>query len=344
MLAGRLETASRTFAVREVPEPEPGRGEVRVRVRAAGVCLSDVHLIDGSLRPSFSGLAEVTLGHEVAGEIDALGSDVPGWSVGDRVLLRAGERCGTCATCVRFRLPCLAVRARGIDYDGGWAEYAVASHHTLVAIPDELPFEQAAIVPDAVSTPWGAVAGTGRAGPARPAGVWGAGGLGAHAVQLLRLVGAAPIVAVDPRRAARERALDLGADAVFAPDDPELPAAVRAVSGGGLDVAFDLAGAARARAQALDCLAPGGRLVLVGLTPEPLRVDDATTMTFNGQQILGHYGSLPGAVDQLVTLIRHGRLDLSRSVSGLVALADAADAVARVRDGIGDPVRLVLVP
>jgi threonine dehydrogenase-like Zn-dependent dehydrogenase len=344
MLAGRLEIASRTFAVREVPDPVPGPGEVRIKVRAAGVCLSDVHLIDGSLSPLFLGAPEVTLGHEVAGEIDTIGPEVQGWNVGDRVLLQAGERCGVCANCLRFRDPCLAVRTRGVDYDGGWAQYALASHHTLVAIPDELPFEQAAIVPDAVSTPWGAVTGTGRAAPARPAGVWGAGGLGAHAVQLLRLVGATPIVVVDPLPAARERALEFGADAALDSANPSLRAEIMALTGGGLDVAFDMAGVPAVREQAVPCLAPGGRLVLVGLTPKPLTVENSIALSYFGQQILGHYGSGPGAVEQLVELIRYRRLDLSRSISGTLPLADAAEAVEQLQSKKGNPIRLILTP
>lgn len=249
--------------------PEPGPGEVRVRVKAAGVCLSDVHLIDGSLTPLFLQVPEVTLGHEVAGVVDALGPDVPGgWQEGDRVALLAGERCGRCANCIRFQAPCLQGRTRGVDYDGGWAEYAIASQHTLVALPDDLPFDQASIVPDAVSTPWGAITGTAQVRPGQSAGVWGAGGLGAHAVQLLRLVGAAPIIAVDPLAAARERALEFGADAAFDASAPDLVQQVFAATGGrGLDVAFDMAGVAAVREQAVKCLGFGGKLVLAGLTP-----------------------------------------------------------------------------
>ncbi|GAB3432781.1 zinc-binding dehydrogenase [Actinophytocola sediminis] len=344
MLAGRLELTSRKFVVREVPEPSPGPGEVRIRVRAAGVCLSDVHLIDGSLSPIFLDAPEVTLGHEVAGEIDTIGPDVGGWQVGDRVTLQAGERCAACQNCLRFRDPCLAVRTRGVDYDGGWAEYALASQHTLVAIPDDLPFDQAAIVPDAVSTPWGAVTDTGRAAPAKPAGVWGIGGLGVHAVQLLRLIGAAPIVAVDPLPAARERALAFGADAAFDPADPSLRAAVTELTGGGLDVAYDMAGVAAVRDQAVKCLGPGGRLVLVGLTPTPLTVENSIALSFRGQRILGHYGSAPGAVEQLVELTRHHRLDLSRSISDTIPLADAATAVEALQTKQGNPIRLILAP
>jgi threonine dehydrogenase-like Zn-dependent dehydrogenase len=344
MLAGRLEISTRKFAVREVPVPEPGPGQVRIRVRAAGVCLSDVHLIDGSLRPPFLDGDEVTLGHEVAGEIDTIGPDVPGpWEPGQRVTLQAGEQCGACANCLRLR-PCLAIRTRGVDYDGGWAEYALATHHTLVPIPDEMPFDQAAIVPDAVSTPWGAITGAGRAAvPGRPAGVWGVGGLGAHAVQLLRIVGAAPIVAVDPLPAARERALEFGADAVFDPAAPDLRDLVLALTGG-LDVAYDMAGAAVVREQAVRCLGLGGRLVLVGLTPEPLTVSDSIGLSFRGKQILGSYGGGPESVEQLITLARFGRLDLARSISDTMPLADAAAAVERLTSKTGNPIRLILEP
>lgn len=346
MLAGRLDVRTGSFAVTRVPVPEPGPGQVRIRVRAAGVCLSDVHLIDGTLRPQFLEAGAVTLGHEVAGEIDAIGPGVPGeWTIGARVALQAGERCGRCANCVRFTEPCLQVRTRGVDYDGGWAEYALATQHTLVPIPDDLPYEQAAIIPDAVSTPWGAISDTGEARAAQPVGVWGIGGLGAHAVQLLRMIGAAPIIAVDPVPAARERALEFGADLALDAADPELVPRVRAAAGGrGLDLALDFAGVPAVREQAIDCLAGRGRLVLVGLTPAPLTVANSIRFSFLGERILGHYGSRPAHVEQLVTLARYGRLGLARSISGTLPLERAPEAVERLENKTGDPVRLVLTP
>ncbi|WP_238454637.1 alcohol dehydrogenase catalytic domain-containing protein [Micromonospora sp. ATA51] len=153
MLAGRLHVTGRALRMESVPVPEPGRGQVRIRVAAAGVCLSDVHLIDGTLTPLYLSGDVVTLGHEVAGTVDALGEEVEGWQPGQRVLLQAGERdrSGTLLT-------------RGVDYDGGWAEYALAREDTVMPIPDALPFEQACIIPDAVSTPWAAVTDTARTG------------------------------------------------------------------------------------------------------------------------------------------------------------------------------------
>ncbi|WP_328808756.1 MDR/zinc-dependent alcohol dehydrogenase-like family protein [Nonomuraea montanisoli] len=111
----------------EVPVPVPGPGEVLIEVKAAGVCLSDLHLIDGTLVPLYPDASDAVT-----------------------------QQCADCAR----RRPCTQVRTRGIDDDGGWAQYAIACEDTLVPIPDELPFDQAAIIPDAVSTPYAAVVAT----------------------------------------------------------------------------------------------------------------------------------------------------------------------------------------
>ncbi|MGN9767684.1 alcohol dehydrogenase catalytic domain-containing protein [Micromonospora sp. SD12] len=334
MLAGRLHLAERALRMEPVPVPEPRDGQVRIRVEAAGVCLSDVHLIDGTLTPLYLPGDVVTLGHEVAGVVDAFGDDVEGWQPGQRVLLQAGERDrrGTVLT-------------RGVDYDGGWAEYAVASESTVVPIPDDLPFEQACVIPDAVSTPWAAVTDTARTRPGEAVGVWGVGGLGAHAVQLLRLVGAAPVIAVEPLAAARERAVALGADAVLDPADAAFRDAVLELTGGrGLDVAFDFAGVTAVREQALTVLGRRGRLVLAGIANKPVTIASDSPFNYFQQAVLGHYGSEGEHVEQLVSLARQGRLDLAASISDVLPLADAQEAVRRVQTKQGNPIRLILRP
>ncbi|ANH94864.1 MULTISPECIES: zinc-binding dehydrogenase [unclassified Streptomyces] len=334
MLAARLHVPSRTLRMEEVPRPRPAAGEVLVKVEAAGVCLSDVHLIDGTLTPALLPGDTVTLGHEVAGTVHEAGEDVTRWSPGQRVVLHAGEsRDGVTWT-------------RGVDYDGGWAQYALSSADALTALPDTIPFEQGAIIPDAVSTPWGAITGTGAVRPAEAVGVWGAGGLGVHAVQLLRAVGACPVIAVDPSPVARERALAAGADLALDPADPGLNAQVRTATGGaGLAAAFDFAGVPAVREQALSVLAPRGRLVLVGLTDRPLSVTDGTRFSYLQQQILGHYGSdMTVALPQLLRLVQGGRVDFSASVSGVLPLAEAGRAVEMLAKKEGDPVRLILRP
>ncbi|GAB1339567.1 zinc-binding dehydrogenase [Streptomyces sp. E-15] len=334
MLAARLHVPSRTLRVEEVPRPQPGPGEVLVKVEAAGVCLSDVHLIDGTLKPFLLRGDTVTLGHEVSGTIAEVGEGVTIRTPGQRVVLYAGElRDGVTYT-------------RGVDYDGGWAEYALSAATAMAPLPDSIPFDQGAIIPDAVSTPWGAITETAAVRPAEAAGVWGVGGLGVHAVQVLRAVGACPIVAVDPNPVARERALAAGADIALDPADPGLREAVAAVTGGaGLAAAFDFAGVPAVREQAVSVLAPKGRLVLVGLTDQPLTLTDGTRFSYLQQRVLGHYGSdMPVALPKLLRLVQAGRLDFSGSISGTLPLGRAAEAVARLEKKEGDPIRLILRP
>src|SRR5439155_23156496 len=138
-----------------------------------------------------------------------LRSGVGGWSRGSRVAVRLlhqrpeGE----------FTI--------GVDFDGGWAEYVVTPASTLVRIPDSLPFDVASIVPDAVSTPWAAITQTAQVKAGEAVAAWGVGGVGTHAIQILRFVGAAPIIALDPLEEARERALRLGADFVIDPTEED---------------------------------------------------------------------------------------------------------------------------
>ncbi|WP_247827788.1 zinc-binding dehydrogenase [Arthrobacter antioxidans] len=333
MLAGRLDVGTGTFEVKEVPVPVPGPGFVRVKVQAAGVCLSDVHLIQGLLKPMHLQGDEVTLGHEVSGSVDLTGDGVEGWTTGDRVVLQAGYE---------YRGVTLTM---GVDYDGGWAEYVVVPAGVLVPLSAGFSYEQAAIIPDAVSTPWASIVSTGRVRPAEAVGVWGVGGLGAHGVQLLRMIGAAPIVAVDPLPEARERALAFGADVALDPLADDFAASMAAATAGrGLDVAFDFAGVDAVRAQAVACLGRQGRLVLVGLSGTPITISDSTAFSYTRKQVRGHYGSEAHHVPELVALTELGRLDFSRSISDTLPLRDAATAVERLERKEGNPIRLVLVP
>src|SRR3954453_20086253 len=256
MRAAVFETATRRLEVIEVPDPEPGPGEVRVRVQACGICLSDVHLIDGTLPTPRE---RVTPGQEPAGVIERVGEGVPEyWAPGSRVVMAAGKPCGKCPNCVGGYPPgsCVATLVMGFAFDGAWAEYVVVPWHALTAVPDHVPIEQAAILADAVSTPYAGL--TDRAGlrQGESVGLWGIGGLGVHAVMVARMVGAAPIIALDPSEAARQRALDRGADHALDPTAEGLVDDVWELTGGlGLDVAVDLFGANRVLQQADACLA-----------------------------------------------------------------------------------------
>ena len=327
MRAGRIHVPTRKFDVTEIADPTPGKGEVRIKVGAAGVCLSDVHFLDGTLSPGYLKGEDVTLGHEVAGTIDLIGEGVSEFSIGDRVLVIAGERneYGQITTL-------------GFDYDGGFADYVIARASLLVKIPDSLPFEQAAIIPDAVSTPWAAISSTAEMKSGESVAVFGIGGLGIHAIQLLKIVGCNPIVAIDPRAEARERALEMGASHAFDPSDSELK------KFRGLNAAFDFAGVTPVRKQALSLLGEEGRLIIVGIANEPITIPNDMAFTYMRTQIRGHYGSQPEHTRQLVQFILEGKLDLSNSISEVLPLDKAADALHQLEQKIGNPIRIVLKP
>jgi D-arabinose 1-dehydrogenase-like Zn-dependent alcohol dehydrogenase len=343
--AAVFDTASRRLDVVEVPDPEPGPGEVRVRVQACGICLSDVHLIDGTLP---SPRERVTPGHEPAGVIDRVGEGVPDvWSPGTRVLMAAGKPCGECPKCLRGYPPsaCLAPLVMGFAFDGAWAEYVVVPWHALTAVPDHVPIEQAAILADAVSTPYAGL--TDRAGlrQGESVGLWGIGGLGVHAVMVARMVGGAPIIALDPSEAARRRALDRGADHALDPTADGVVEQVMELTGGlGLDVAVDLFGANRVLVQADACLGRFGRLVIIGLSAEPISLGPNALFGVTSHSLLGHLGYDKSHLDQLIGFVASGRLDVSGSISDVMPLEDVARGVERLATKEGDPIRLVVAP
>lgn len=327
MKAGRITISTRHFEVKEVATPSAGPDQVRIKVEAAGVCLSDVHFLDGTLKPGYLQEKEVTIGHEVAGVIDQIGDGVTNFALGDRVLIIAGERneLGQVITL-------------GFDYDGGFAEYLVAKSSLVLRIPDALAFEEAAIIPDAVSTPWAAISSTAEVKPGESVAVFGVGGLGFHAVQLLKMIGCSKIVAIDPIAEARTRALEIGADFAFDPSDEDLK------RHRGLNCIFDFAGVTAVRKQALTLLGEAGRLVIVGIANEPIIIPSDMAFTYMRTQIRGHYGSERVHTEELVRFVAEGKLDLSRSISQVLPLNQASEALRRLQSKEGNPIRIVLKP
>ncbi|MBX6389918.1 MAG: zinc-binding dehydrogenase [Frankia sp.] len=343
MRAAVFEADGRRLALRELSVPEPGPLEVLVQVAACGICLSDVHLLDGSIPPV---RPVVVPGHEAAGVVVAVGELVPQWQPGDEVVLGGGRPCQACRACARGRSDaCENFEIMGFAYDGAWAEYVVVPYGTLIPKPAGLSFPEAAILADAVSTPYAGLIERGGLRPGEAVGLWGIGGLGVHAVQIARLVGAAPIIAVDPNPAARARALAAGADHALDPADPDVVSQVLAVTDGrGLDLAVDLAGANAVLAQGQRCLARGGRLLVIGLSMEPLALAPGLLLGVLRQSVLGHLGYGRRDLEQVVALAGAGRIDVSGSISGLLALDEVHEGVRRLAEKDGDPIRLVIEP
>lgn len=343
MRAARYNADAKKLFVGDVPTPEPGPLEVQVQIQACGICLSDVHLMDGTIPPI---VPEVTPGHEPAGIVTAVGDLVPGWKEGDRAVLTGGRPCGRCSHCSIGRVEdCLSFEIMGFHYDGSWAEFVSVPYFAMTPLPDGIPFEQAAILADAVATPYAALIDRGALRPGETVGLWGIGGLGTHAVQLARLCGASFVVAVDPLASARERALKLGADLALDPTTQDVPGEIRGHTGGlGLDLALDLVGANAVLQQCVASLGLGGRAVMVGLSMEKLELEPSLLFGIQKHSVLGHLGYQRRHLDDLVKLLASGRLDLSASISDVIDLGDVVDGVRRLAEKEGDPVRIMVRP
>lgn len=231
-----------------------------------------------------------------------------------------------------------------MDRDGALAEYIAVPARAVVPLPDGVPFDIAAIVTDAVATPFHALRCRGRLVEGETVCVLGCGGIGTHAVILARLLGAAAVVAVDTDHAALERARRLGADLALDAADGDIVKAVRAHTGGGVDIALECIGRADTVEQAIRCLGKEGRAVLVGVGPERPQLPSLQALVGREQAILASYGAHRADVEELYELIANGTLDLSSSISARYPLAEANDALQRLASRAGDVVRIVVEP
>jgi D-arabinose 1-dehydrogenase-like Zn-dependent alcohol dehydrogenase len=322
----------------ERPVPEPGPGEVRVRVEACGVCGSDVFLQDGGFATS---PLPVVPGHEAAGVVDALGSGVEDLALGQAVALYyittpPGDRWA--AAGVPNRSP--AVRRMGVDLDGAFAEYVLRPREALIPTPAPLPAAELAVLTDAVATPLHALRRIARVRAGETVAVIGIGGLGSNAIQLAKAFGATAI-AITRSREKRDLALALGADHAL-PSDDLTAAAVRELTGGaGADVVLQCADAVAAYQLALDVAAPGGRVVLIGSSSEPVPVKPMQ-MIWGELQLLGSRGFVPADIEEAIALRLDGRIALDHLVRELRPLEQAQDALDDLR--AGRVLRSVLVP
>lgn len=325
------------IALAEVADPEPGRGEVLVSVRAAGVCGTDRHIVAGEL-----GVAPGTVpGHEIAGTIVALGPGVQGWRVGDRVASFGQVSCGACPPCRAGRVNrCRRPAVLGMARQGGFAERVALPTSCLIALPDGIGDPVGAISSDAIATPFHALTTVAGLQVGETVVVIGAGGLGLHAVQIARLCGAARVVAVDPAGAARDAARVVGADAVFDPTSEEDPArALRRVAPGA-SLVVECVGRAETVELGLGVVAPGGRLVVVGVGAGRPRLPPLAMFIGAELTVHGSFGSTPAEIETVLALIAAGRLDVSHSVQRQVPLHAAA---AVFTEPFG-PARTVIVP
>jgi len=340
MLAARLIKAGLPLSIDEVPVPEPAPDEVLVKVGACGLCGTDLHLaVAGDIPVERT---PITLGHEGAGTVAALGRDVRGLREGDRVVLFPAASCGACRFCLQGRESlCDTSKVYGMARDGALAEYVAVPARSTIALPAAVPFDIGAIVTDGVSTPFHALRSRGALRAGETVAVIGCGGLGTHAIMLARLMGAACVVAIDVDAGALARARALGADLTVNPVEEDAAKAVRKRLGG-VDLALEFVGTPETVELALRVLGKGGRAVVVGVGTGRPTLPPLLAFVGREQAVIGSFGMDRCDIVDLFALIAAGRLDLTQSISARYPLPQA-DAALRHLASRG-VVRVVVVP
>ncbi|MFL6540227.1 MAG: alcohol dehydrogenase catalytic domain-containing protein [Chthoniobacterales bacterium] len=340
MKAVRLTQIGAPLAEQEIDRPNVGPSDVLVRIKAAGICHSDAHYRAGV---SSTGILPLTLGHEIAGVVEEIGARVRNFATGDRVCLHYLVTCGECEHCRNGTEQfCRTCQMLGKHRDGGYSEFIALPERSVFRLPEEIPFEQGAILMCSSATSLHALIKA-RLKPGETVAVFGLGGLGVSALQLARGLGSGQIFAVDINPRKLELATRFGAIPVDASSSDPV-AQLRDLTGGrGVDVALELVGLPLTMRQAVQSLAILGRAALVGLTQRPLELSPYSEILNKEAEVIGVSDHLASEIPVLLDFVRSGKLQLSGDIIRTVPLQ--AEAVNAVLDGLetfGDDVRVVI--
>ena len=345
---------SRPLEVREVELQDPGRGEVLIRIAAAGVCHSDLSVIDGTRpRP-----VPMVLGHEASGYVEACGEGIGDLQPGDQVVCIFAPGCGTCGPCAEGRPALcepaaqhsgagelltgqrrLSIDASPVNHHVGvsaFAEYAVVSRQSILKVEQHLEPHIAALFSCAVLTGAGAVFNTARVRPGSTVAVVGLGGVGLSAVLGALATGAGRVIAIDRLESKLQAAQDLGATDVFQADD-DCSGAVREATGGGVDYAIEMAGSVQALLLVYEITRRGGMTVTGGLPHPDARLQlPALKLVGEERTLKGSYiGSCVPLRDlpRMFALHRRGLLPVEKLLTHRLPLEDINLAMDRLREG-----------
>ncbi len=332
MRAGVLEAPGR-FALEERPIPEPGRGEVLIRVARVGICGTDVHIFNGHYAADSLPMVP---GHEFTGAIDALGLDVSGLRVGSKVVVDMNIGCTQCFWCRRNEiLNCPDMQQMGITMDGAFAEYMVVPARLVIPAPEKMPFDVLAL-----TEPLACVVRAARKADVsfgQSVVVMGAGPIGHLHVQLMRAIGAAPIIVSDLSAERVALALDHGADVGVTDPQALQPAVMEATQGRGADVVIESVGLPALYQQATQLIRKGGHVAAFGLTGagETLPLDILTTI-LQENSIKGSVAGMGQDMHDALTLLVHGRIDPAPFLGAEYPLADIQIAFDTFKNRPGD--------
>lgn len=317
MKAVRMIAPGQALELQQIAIPSAGEEDVLVRIRAAGICHSDAHYRAG--RSPMGGLP-ITLGHEIAGEVEWVGPGVANMKAGERVCLHYNITCGNCDYCRSGNEQfCATVKMIGHHVDGGYAEYIALPARNVIPLPEEISFEEGATLMCASATALHALR-KGRVKEGETVAVFGVGGLGLSAIQLAQALGAVEVYAVDLKPDKLKLASAYGAIPIDTRRVEAVDEIRKLTKGKGVNVALEMVGLPGTMKQTIKSLGPMGRAVIVGICPSPLEVDPYRTLIGYEAEIIGSNDHLLQELPLLIDMARRKILDTSQVVSQTIPL------------------------
>ncbi|WP_195543264.1 zinc-dependent alcohol dehydrogenase [Massiliimalia timonensis] len=328
--------------LQEVPVPEISSNEVLVKVHSAGVCATDLEVITG--RFSY-GKPPHILGHEIAGEIAAVGATVKTRKVGERVVIETSIGCGTCRECKNGnRHLCSRMEEIGTaPHQGGYAQYVKAPEDNLILIPDNVSYDEAGIVESVVCP----VGGLMRLGVhfGETVLVYGVGPAGIAFIQGAKAMGAGKVIAVARNDERLRRAKKFGADLLINSKKEDVKEKVMEFTGGkGADLVCEAAGSGATTKSAFECVKRAGRIMLYGIPNEDQANEfSSLDIIMNQLEVYGVLGN-PHVWEPLLALVSSGRINLKDMVDDTLPLSEINKAFERMEDSVKKPIKIVVHP
>lgn len=320
----------------KAPLPEPSAGEVLVAIRANGLCHSDLHVLRGTLKPG-----PTTMGHEGAGVVEAIGAGVTAPRAGDRVVVNYVNPDGTCPMCRGGREDLCERPPIGFGTDGVFADAIALPAASVAPLPAEVPFDEGAVLGCAGATAWAAARRSGL----RPGGscmIIGLGGVGMQVLEVAKLFGASPLVAVDVREAKLATAQRLGADLVVDAGKEDPVKVARSLGDGrGVDVAIECIGMPDTLNHAIRATRGGGTAVMVGIPPGEIRFN-GLAFNLGAKTLAAVQGHTSRDLRDVLDLRARGLLRTQETITHRLPFRDLEKAFEILESQKGDPVRVTL--
>ena len=352
MKAAILEKSGQPLVIDQLNIAKPGPHEVLIRTAACGLCHSDLHFIEGT----YPHAMPCVPGHEAAGIVEAVGSEVRTVKVGDAVVTCLSAFCGHCEFCVTGRMSlCLGGDTRRAPGDAprltrardgvavnqmlnlsAFAEMMLVHEHACVAINPEMPLDRAAVIGCAVTTGAGAVFNACNLTPGETVAVVGCGGVGLATINAAKIAGAGRIIAADPMPEKRELAIKLGATDVVDALAPDAAAQILELTKGGVDHAIEAVGRSASAQLAVSSLRRGGTATILGMLPLTEKVGLSAMELLSGKKLQGAImggNRFPVDLPRLVDFYMRGMLDLDSIIAERIPLEQINEGFEKMKAG-----------